>query len=66
MLIHISASIQQMIIKMADELEVPTVSVVPGVEKMNIDILSDNYDKKSTYHTLVFSHCCDDHKYHLK
>lgn len=46
MLIHISVSIQQMIIKMADELEVPMVLVVPGVEKMNIDILSDNYDKK--------------------
>lgn len=46
MLIHILDFIQQMIIKMVDEREVQMVSVVPGVEKMNIDILSDNYGKK--------------------
>ena len=49
MLIHILVSIQQMIIKMVGEHEVQTVSVVPGVEKMHIDILSDNYDKKGFY-----------------
>jgi hypothetical protein len=47
--IHILASTLRVIIKMADEHEVQMVLVVLGVEKMNIDILSGNYDQKGLH-----------------
>lgn len=48
-LIHILASTLQTIIRMVGEHEVLMALVVLGAERMNIDILSDSYDKKGLH-----------------
>jgi hypothetical protein len=56
MQIRILASTLRAITKMVDEHEVLMVLVVLGVEKMNIDILSGNYDKKCLhFYSLVLA-----------